>query len=127
MLRTTAGGVLPVTVRFEYDANGNLIGVTDAGGGVTRTQYDTVGRVTATIAPDGSRNEFTYAKGNLPFEVRYANGAVDRILRNECDQSVALTASDGGMMQPKLDAVGQVIEISGPDGAVTRSSFDAPG
>ena len=127
MLRTTAGGVLPVTVRFEYDANGNLIGVTDAGGGVTRTQYDTVGRVTATIAPDGSRNEFTYAKGNLPFEVRYANGAVDRILRNERDQSVALTASDGGMMQLKLDAVGQVIEISGPDGAVTRSSFDAPG
>lgn len=40
---------------YSYDANGNLLSVTDALGNVTAYEYDALNRVTAEIAPNGGK------------------------------------------------------------------------
>lgn len=52
--------------RYKYDANGNLIGITDALGRRIRQIYDALDRRRAVIFPDGSRVAFDYdPDGNL--------------------------------------------------------------
>ena len=43
-----------IVTRYEWDADSNMLSMTDALGRLRRWQYDVLGRVTATVYPDGS-------------------------------------------------------------------------
>ena len=60
--------VLPYgsTIKYNYDALGNCIAVTDAEGNVTSYTYDCANRIIEVLDSDGERTSFTYDKdGNL--------------------------------------------------------------
>ena len=60
-----------VRLRFDFDADGNLVAATDADGNVARLERDAAGLVTASISPLGRRTTFAYD----------AHGRIDRAPR----------------------------------------------
>ncbi|PTS90545.1 hypothetical protein DBR17_01085, partial [Sphingomonas sp. HMWF008] len=69
----------PISSRWEYDANGNVVRAIDANDGSTYSYYDKLGRKTAQIDQLGYLTAWTLdAEGNTLMERRYAkavNGA----------------------------------------------------
>ncbi|RFP15462.1 type IV secretion protein Rhs [Duganella sp. BJB488] len=81
---------------FTYDARGHLINVTNALGGVSRYEVDVLGRVTATIAPDGSTQRFRYdSLGRISARI----DAAGRVTEYHCNGR--------GLLQRRIDAMGR--------------------
>ena len=58
--RTVDGVSTPLTTQYAYDAANRRVAVTDALGGISRTEYDVAGRVTAVIDALGRRSSYSY-------------------------------------------------------------------
>ena len=131
-----------------YDAVGNLVGVVDSLGNITRYSYDAVYRPVQTVYPDGSTVkhkydlagqlvEMTDALGN---NTRYAYdgegrnvqiidplGGVTRTQYDAADRIVAVTDALGRTSRFQYDANGQQLATVAPDGSVTQYAYDAGG
>ncbi len=58
----------------QYDANGNVIKLTDPNGGITYVWYDALSRKTAQVDAEGALTTWTYdPDGNVTAEMRFAN------------------------------------------------------
>ena len=89
---------------FTYDAQGNLISVTNMTGQTgTAVQYDAAGRLLEAVDVNGSRIKYAYdARGRMT------------------DLDI-----DGIHTKYEYDAVGQLVGIAGPYDLVTRYTYDA--
>ncbi|MEX2214855.1 MAG: putative Ig domain-containing protein [Phycisphaeraceae bacterium] len=127
MTRTRAdGSVETLHTRYQYDGNGEIIGITDMsgietafemsplrqvtavnlGGRVTSYELDEEQNLTAKIFPDGTREEWTFD----------AEGKV-----------VSHTNRDGHTTHREYDAVDNLIRIIHPDGSFIARTYDAVG
>ncbi|ARR56358.1 hypothetical protein HY78_24325 [Rhizorhabdus wittichii DC-6] len=62
-----------LVTQYQYDAEGNIVKVTDANGAVTWNWYDKLGRKTDQLDGEGYLTHWTYdAEGHVLTEVRYA-------------------------------------------------------
>ncbi|WP_379551794.1 LysM peptidoglycan-binding domain-containing protein [Qipengyuania sp. DGS5-3] len=65
-----------ITTRYEYDANGNVVKLTDPNGNTTWSYYDKAGRKTAQVDGERYRTDWTYdTEGNVTRERRFVNKA----------------------------------------------------
>ncbi|MDX8356530.1 DUF6531 domain-containing protein [Sphingopyxis terrae] len=65
-----------IATAYEYDANGNVVKATDAGGNIVWSYFDKLGRKTAQVDAGGYLTAWTYdGEGNVLTETRYANAA----------------------------------------------------
>ncbi|HEV8336362.1 MAG TPA: RHS repeat-associated core domain-containing protein [Candidatus Polarisedimenticolia bacterium] len=55
-----------ITTRFDYDANGRMIAMTDDNGRLTAFAYDGLNRRTGVTYPDGSSRNLGYDRDSLP-------------------------------------------------------------
>lgn len=63
-----------VTTTYQYDANGNVVKLTDAYDNATFSYYDALGRKTYQVDAEGYMTAWAYnADGNVTWEARYAN------------------------------------------------------
>jgi YD repeat-containing protein len=63
----------PITTSFDYDANGNVVRVTDANGNASYTYYDKLGRRTRQVDQEKYITGWLYdAEGNVTHERRWA-------------------------------------------------------
>ncbi|HEX8884455.1 MAG TPA: polymorphic toxin-type HINT domain-containing protein [Noviherbaspirillum sp.] len=118
--------------QYAYDAFGNLLNTTDAGGNITRNYYDRANRVSAVLTP-GKRGidiasaqwvtEFTRdVFGNATAQKQYANAA------SIVGGSYTVSAStDDRSTTAKFDAWGRVVESSDALGNTQYFSWDAGG
>lgn len=138
------------TTSYEYDAQLNLIGITDRSGGVTRMEYDGNGDITSRIAPaplayeesfsydpqgrlsayidgGGRGTLFAYdSDGNLITAVKPGN----RIFQYTYDSSGLLTTSTNPLSNVtsySYDSDGNLVEVVFPSGRRTRTEYDASG
>ncbi|MGH9967107.1 MAG: DUF6531 domain-containing protein [Pyrinomonadaceae bacterium] len=81
---------IPVTVRFNYDLDDNKISQEDPLGRVTRFEYDTLGRLTASILPDGSTDSITYDRSSNLIEYHDRNNLIKRLTWDELNRNVTL-------------------------------------
>lgn len=108
---------LPVDLSFEYDADDQMVSHADPLGRITRFRYDSAGRRTSTILPDGSADETRYdAAGNVVAH-RDRNGLITTFGYDDLGRAVVSDVEDGGV------AAG--LEIGGA--RTYRAAFDGMG
>lgn len=135
-------------VRYEYDARGDLVAVSDAAG-TRRYSYDKEHRIVGHVDRRGARCVSAYdANGRCiqtgaPGEVktrryRYepdahrtviadGTGAEDAIEYNDAEQVLAVTAADGGVSRFDYDGEGRLVRATDPLGGETSVLFDERG
>jgi len=98
---------------YNYNAQRQLIKVTDAAQGITQFELDENGNRTAIIDPKGSRTGLVYDKANRLEKIEYPDGT-----------SEAITYYPGGLLKTKTDGNGAVISLEyDPAGRMTRKSY----
>jgi len=121
---TTPADVISLETTFTYDANGRNTSVTDAEGGITRTEYDSVGNIAATIDALGRRTEFRYDDRGLLVEKIFPDETPERTDDNprqitaydEAGNRVAVTDEAGLTTRFVYDALFRLVETIFPDG-----------
>ena len=145
------GGDARVLVRYDYDADGQLVTVLDANGHAARrftyadglmtshtnalglvsnyawTAQDGVPRVAACWSSEGERAEFTYDLPARRTSVRDELGREAHWTYDDHHQIVACTDLDGGGYRIEYDATGQPTRIDLPGERSIAFEYDAAG
>ncbi|MBI1748532.1 MAG: RHS repeat protein, partial [Acidobacteria bacterium] len=93
---TTFGDDLPeMTLRYDYDANGNLIRRTDPQGRITNYAYDTLNRLTRLTDPRNQATAFAYNGNSQLSQVSFANGVATAYTYNPAGQLASVATRQG--------------------------------
>jgi RHS repeat-associated protein len=87
----------PVDMRFTWDLDDGKVSQSDAQGRITRFAYDTAGRLTSTILPDGSTDLAEYDVGGNMIAYRDRNGAVRRLAWDALGRNTSLQVDRAGL------------------------------
>jgi RHS repeat-associated protein len=116
-----------VRLRFEFDADGNVIATIDADDNVSRIERDVSGRVTAAITPLGRRTTFTYGDRGLPLERRDPSGGVWRYEHTAAGRLKSVTDPTGAREEIRYGEHGSPAATVDPLGHVTAQHYDVFG
>ena len=127
------GRVLVTTMR--HDRGGRVVAQTGPDGATTRTVYDALGRVTATIDPLGNRSTRSYDRFGRVVSQTNAVGDTTAMRYDAAGRVVAEIGVDvevdGDLVAPTArkayDAAGRVIASFDPDGNETNFLYDDRG
>ena len=100
----------------EYDANGNLISVTDPLGNKTTYLYDGSGKLISQTDPTGWVTYYNTDDDSSSTEVKDALGRV-----------ISSTDRDGKTTYYEYDIDSHLIKITDPNGAISTNTYDAIG
>jgi RHS repeat-associated protein len=117
------GAARTLTTSNVYDAEGRLIAVTDAEGGVTRMEYDAAGNMTARTDPLGRRTEYRFDERNKLVETILPDATPEDLsdnprVRSEYDAAGRETARIdelGRRTEYEYDALGRLVKTIYPD------------
>ena len=121
---------LNAVTTIDYDAVGQVVGLTLPSTATLIIDYDDAGRVTSMRAADGERWDYVYDDmGNVVREtVKRANGSTSlRITRafDELGRMIRETTGVGRTAQWGYDKVDNVVSSTSPNGHATTVAFDA--
>jgi RHS repeat-associated protein len=120
-------GVKHTILRFQYDAHGCLIAVTDAFGNSTSYEYENF-RLTALRDRRGYRFEYHYDEHGRVVHTRGQDGLWEAWLEYVPEASMsAVRYADGGEWVKFYDANGMVTDQVYPDGGMLARRIDADG
>jgi YD repeat-containing protein len=121
---TNAGGAVTC---HAYDVMDRLIEVRDAAGGVTQTQYDSRGNVVARIDALGGLKRFSYdVYGQLRTHTDEA-GATTRYEVDLLGRVTNTVDAIGNRESRQWDAGDHLVRVQAPDGAVSSFEYDQLG
>ena len=103
----TASG--EIETRYAWDADGNLLSLTDGLGRIRRWRYDVLGRVTAAIYPDGSRTTYLYDRRDNVARVDEPNGMIRRYRTDPLGRVSEITV-DRSALPPGAEVAGVSFE-----------------
>ena len=116
------------TLRFEYDAMGNVTDVVAPDGATYRHEYDEVGRLVAVIDLPAVRRGRRYDRaGHLVGASPIRPG---RTARREVDvfgRTLRSVAPDGAATEFTYHPNGEIATVTGPDGRTWRTEIDPSG
>jgi RHS repeat-associated protein len=110
-------GQPPLVTRTDYDQQGRPWKVTDAGGHVTTTMYDALGRRTAEIRDDSEPEPATSRETPVQRVSTWEYGELGRTVTEQ--------RPDGAKITRTTDARGNLIAYADGEGATTRYEYDA--
>lgn len=106
------------TINYEYDANGEAIGLTGALGRHIGFKYDTLGRLDTLILPNGDSISYRYSDGNTVIQTGPDGTSTSAVYEPETAR-FEISASDGSQALISL-ATGDVlhaVSAQGTDGS----------
>ena len=125
--RTTSGGPVVMTITYEYDGANRLVRRIDPDGSETRTEYNAIGKQSATIDKNGRRTEFSYdLLGNLVTTL-YPDGTTETATYDANGNRLTSTDRGGRTTTFEYDALDRLFRTTAPDGGVKVTAYDAAG
>ncbi len=121
--RTDENGIVQtLTTSYVYDAKGNVIQTTDPAGHVTRTEYNAIDKISASVDANGVRTEYGYdARGNQNL-IRYADGTTETTTYDVANNKISETDRAGRTTKYVYDAANRLTETVYPDGTPADDS-----
>lgn len=112
---------------FGYDQSNNLISIKDSNGNETRYEYDSLGRLTKTIYPDGKSYEITYDEASNPIQIKDPNGTIvrnqydllNRLIRRDIEKAEGVEGTSFEIYE--YDPLGRIIKAQDDDSTVLLS------
>ena len=112
---------------YEYDRVGRLTATVGPNGQRSTTEYDEIGRVVAMVDALGHRTEFALdANGNQVSETD-ALGHITRTEYDALDRQIATVDANSVRRSTVYDAIGQVTGVRDGRGYLTQMSYDQVG
>lgn len=109
----------------QYDADGNLVQLTDAKGNVTRYAYDLANEQTAVTRPDGTTLKTDYnPDGSVADQVDGA-GQATRYAYDSLGRATAVTDPLNRTTNSTYDGAGNLLTVTDPQGQTTTYAYDA--
>jgi len=123
---TDAGGK---TTGYAYDALGNQTSITDPTGVTSTLEYDANGNRTALIDGLGNRSVFTFNGLNKPTSMTHAGEASPRYAISYTAEAEVetLTDANGDITTYNYDCMGNMAQVVDAHGQTTDFGFDAVG
>lgn len=122
----SAGGVVSVR-SYQYSANGNWTGGTDAHGGSSTMSYDAAGEVTKSINPLGGTTQLQYGLDGQMSGSTSPGGGTITLSFDAAGRTKSATLPGGGTVGYEYDAAGQKTATILADGTRVTSTYDAAG
>ena len=137
-----------VTYTYSYNAVGNRVTVSDAGGNLTSYDYDSLNRVTSKVDPLGNTWAYNYDAGGNLVSTTDANGAtigytydtggqLTTIDYPDPDADVSFTYTESGQRASMTDGLGtttwsyddlgRLVSVTDPFGKTVSYEYDANG
>ncbi len=110
---------------YDYDANSNLIQVTDPLNKLSKFTYDPLNRRTATIDASGAQTQATYDTDNHPLSVKDARGLVTSYTYDGLGNLTSITSPDTGSTTLSYDSADNLLSQPDAKGLQTNRSYDA--
>jgi RHS repeat-associated protein len=112
-------------VNYTYDANGNLLTVSDAGNRTTTYKYDSHNRVYEVITADGGTTRYGYnARGDLA-SVTDPRGVLTTYTYNGFGDKLSQGSPDSGVTNYGYDNAGRLTSEARANGVTTTYGWDA--
>ncbi|MEO8344112.1 MAG: RHS repeat-associated core domain-containing protein [Betaproteobacteria bacterium] len=127
LYRTNSGVLTPLTTMFAYDASNRMVAETDSLGGIRRTEYDSVGRVSAMVDPLGRRTTLAYGPLGQRTRVTYPDGTFDDVAYDVDGNPVTQTDAAGRTTTHTYDELNRRIRTTATDGAFTQAIYSPGG
>jgi YD repeat-containing protein len=130
LLKTTrwdaASGGLNTSEGREYDAFGRLWRVTDARGNTTRTEYDRLGRQTASVTATNARSVMTYDAFSRVLTLRDVLANTTSYSYDDASRTMTVTTPEGIAIATVRTRHGQTLSVTAA-GNTTTYAYDLDG
>jgi RHS repeat-associated protein len=125
--RTVRGALETLTTTDVHDRLGRLVETTDPDGSTFKTEYDALGRVTATIDKLGRRKTFEYDDMGRLVRTTFPDGTAEESTFDAEGRELTKTDRGGRLTRFEYDGVGRVVKVTRADGTWVTNSYDALG
>jgi RHS repeat-associated protein len=115
VLRTINGALRSLTTTYAYDANNRLTSTTDPLGGVSKTEYDTLGRVSSQVDALQRRTTYTYDPAGRLLQTTYPDGTTETSVYDPQGNKVQQTDQAGHVTTYVYDALNRLTTTIFPD------------
>jgi RHS repeat-associated protein len=112
--------------RFERGGLGWMVAIVRPNGAVIRREFNREGKIVAVINEAGERYELTYSPSGAVMAERAFDGTVRRYVRDPRDYIVAVV-DDDGKTEIERNKLGQIVELTAPDGEKETLRYDQSG
>lgn len=110
-----------------YDAEGDLVSISNYGAAITSIERDANGQFIAAVTPGGLRVERTLDPVGRPLTATNPDGTTVSLQYDAAGRVVAQQRSGEGSYTFARDPNGNVTQITAPDGGAVTTSYDANG
>ncbi len=125
--RTTDSGPVTMTTTYEYDTLNRLIRTIDPDGYESVTEYNAIGKKSATLDKNGNRTEYEYdLMGNL-ITTTYPDGATETAAFDANGNRESSADRAGRITTYEYDAANRLTRTIYPDGAETSTLYNEAG
>jgi len=125
--RKTSTGTETLTQYNEYDAKGRLTQTSDSDGNINKTEYNEMGKKSASIDKNGKRTEYKYNNAGYLSETIYPDGEKETFKYDVEGRKISSTDREGKETRYKYDKIGRIISTIWPDGTFNQIEYDAIG
>jgi RHS repeat-associated protein len=125
--RTVDGTSTPLTTQYAYDAANRRVAVTDPLGGVSRTEYDAGGKVTAMIDALGRRSTYAYDQLSRLSSITYPDATSETWTYDAESNVIATTDRAGRTMSHVYDELKRQVKTTFADGSSTHTVYTPGG
>ena len=115
-----------LTATWSYDTAGNLTGMTDYDGAVTSYTYNDANDLTGAILPDGSTRGYSYDALHRCVSETDGNGATRSYSYNGA-VPLSMTDGEGGTWSFSYDGMNRLVSVTDPGGRMTKTTYDGLG
>lgn len=118
-------GAYNQTANYQYDANGNLIKITDANGNATQRVYDTLNRLTRSTDALAGQTNYQYDVLDRLTQVTDANNHSTSYSYNGLSDLLQLNSPNTGVSQYAYDSAGNLLQKTDAANTVAHYRYDS--